>query len=138
MTKSKKDVRASLELDTPPDDAFMALLDAVGDSDVVAGPRRRRTVRAYEPAEIERIVLEGAVGALLAHARGESRRSLSAVGTEAGVTRARVQQIEQSDNIEIATLVRVAAACGYQVGISLEPLHPGMRAFSTVLPGDAR
>ena len=45
---------------------------------------------------------------------------LSTVGTEAGVSRARVQQIEQSDNIEIATLVRVAAACGYQVGSRLE------------------
>ncbi|MHB0963389.1 MAG: hypothetical protein ACYC5V_09305 [Gemmatimonadaceae bacterium] len=138
MTKSKKDVRAALELDSAPDDAFMALLDTVGDADVVAGPHRSRTVRAYEPEEIEKIVLEGAVGSLLAHARGESRRSLSAVGTEAGVSRARVQQIEQSDNIEIATLVRVAAACGYQVGISLEPLDPGMRAFSTVLLGAIR
>jgi DNA-binding phage protein len=138
MTKSKKDVKAALELDTLPDDAFMALLDKVGDADVVAGPDGNRIFRAYEPEEIETIVLEGAVGSLLAHARGESGRSLSAVGSEAGVTRARVQQIEQRDNIEIATLVRVAAACGYQVGISLEPLHPGMRAFSTVLPGATR
>lgn len=136
--KSRKDVKAALVLDVAPDDAFMALLDQVGDADVVKGPHRSRTVRAYEPEEIEKIVLEGAVGSLLAHARGESQRSLSAVGTEAGVSRARVQQIEQSDNIEIATLVRVAAACGYQVGISLEPLRPGMRAFSTVLLGGIR
>ena len=70
--------------------------------------------------------------------QGEYERSLSTVGSKAGVSRARVQQIEQSDNIEIATLVRVAAACGYQVGISLEPLSPGMRAFSTVLRGATR
>ena len=133
MTRSKEEIKAALKLDTLPDDEFMAVLAKVGDADVVAGPKRGRTVRAYEPEEIEKIVVEGAVGSLLAHARGESRRSLSAVGTDAGVSRARVQQIEQSDNIEVATLVRVAAACGYQVGISLKPLHPGMRAFSTVL-----
>ena len=112
--------------------------DVVGNADVVVGPERTHAVRAYEPDEIEKVVLEGAVGSLLAHARDECRRSLSTVGAEAGVTRARVQQIEQSDNIEIATLVRVAAACGYRVGISLEPLTPGMRAFSTVLQGATR
>lgn len=138
MTKSKEDVQAALGLDTLPDDAFMALLAKVGDADVVMAPKPTRTARTYEPDEIEKIVLEGAVGSLLAHARDESKRSLSAVGTVAGVSRARVQQIEQSDNIEIATLVRMAAACGYQVGISLEPLRPGMRAFSTVLQGSTR
>ena len=135
MTNSKKAVKDALGLDTVPDDAFMALLAKVGDADVVAGPKRSAAFREYEPDEIEKILLEGAVGSLLAHARAESQRSLNAVGTEAGVSRARVQQIEQSDNIEIATLVRVAAACGYQVGISLEPLRPGMRAFTTVLQG---
>ncbi len=135
MNKSKEAVKAALGLDILPDDAFMALLANVGDADVVAGPRHTHAVRAYAPDEIERVVLEGAVGSLLAHARDECKRSLHAVGTEAGVSRARVQQIEHSDNIEIATLVRVAAACGYQVGISLEPLSPGMRAFSTVLRG---
>lgn len=57
---------------------------------------------------------------------------------EGALSTNRVQQIEHSDTIEIATLVRIAAACGYQVGISLEPLSPGMRAFSTVLPGATR
>lgn len=138
MRKSKTAVKKALGLATLPDDAFIALLAKVGDADVVEGPTRTHVVRAYEPDEIEKVVVEGAVGSLLAHARDESRRSLSAVGAEAGVTRARVQQIEHSDNIEIATLVRVAAACGYQVGISLEPLRPGMRAFSTFLPGAGR
>ena len=53
------------------------------------------------------MVLEGAVGALLAHARDECKRTLRTVGAEAGVSRACVQQIEHSENIEIATLVRV-------------------------------
>ena len=138
MKKSKEEVKAALGLDIAPDDAFVALLAKVGNADVVAGSRRTHAVRAYAPDEIERVVFEGAVGALLARARDECKRSLQSVGTEAGVSRARVQQIEHSDNIEIATLVRVAAACGYRVGISLEPLSPGMRAFSTVLQGATR
>lgn len=32
----------------------------------------------------------------------------------------------------------LATACGYQVGISLEPLNPGMRAFTIVLRGASR
>ena len=120
MSKSKEAIQAALGLATVPDDAFVALLTKVGDADLVAGPRRSHAVRAYAPDEIEKIVLEGAVGSLLAHARDESKRSLNTVGTEAGVSRARVQQIEHSDNIEIATL------------------SPGMRAFSTVLRGTTR
>ncbi len=138
MSRSKQAVQAALGLKAQPDDAFMELLATVGDADVVTGPQRAHAIRAYAPEEIEKVVLEGAVGSLLAHARDESRRSLRVVGTEAGVSRARVQQIEQSDNIEIATLVRVAAACGYQVTISLEPISPGMRAFSTVLQSATR
>lgn len=138
MKKSKEAVKTALGLEILPDDAFMALLAKVGDADVITGPSRTHAGRAYAPDEIEKVVLEGAVGSLLAHARDECKRSLRTVGTEAGISRARVQQIEHSDNIEIATLVRVAAACGYQVGISLEPLNPGMRAFSTVLQGTTR
>jgi DNA-binding phage protein len=138
MSKSKEEVQAALGLNAPPDDAFMALLAKVGDADVINGPPRTHPVRAYEPDEIEKVVLEGVVGSLLAHARDEAKRSLSIVGAEAGISRARVQQIEHSNNIEVATLVRVAAACGYQVGIRLEPLSPGMRVFSTILQGATR
>ena len=138
VRKSKKEIQTALGLQAPPDGGFMALLAKVGDVDVVTGPARTHAIRTYAPEEIEKIVVEGAVGSLLARARDESKRSLSAIGAEAGVTRARVQQIEHSENIEIATLVRVAAACGYQVGISLEPVKPGMRAFSTVLQGAGR
>ena len=47
---------------------------------------RDRSVRTPSARkEIEKIVLEGAVGSLLAHARDESKRSLSTVGTVAGV-----------------------------------------------------
>lgn len=133
--KSKAEVQADLQLDKRPDDDFMRLLAEAGDEDVVAGPALGPAGRAYTPEEIGEAVIEGTVGKLLAQARSESGHSLSDIGAEVGVSRARVQQIEHSENIEVATLVRIAAACGYQVSISLRPLSPKKRALSAVLTG---
>jgi hypothetical protein len=124
MNRTKEEVQEALGLDTLPTDEFMALLAEVGDDDVVTGPTRSHPVRSYEPEEIERVVLDGAVGTLLAHAREEAHRSLRYVASRAGISHARVQQIEQSENLEIATLVRTAGAVGYRVGIFLEPVEP--------------
>ena len=135
MAKSKAEIQADVGLRRPPSDRFMELLAKVGDMDVIAGPALDDGDRTYTPNEIEIIVLNGAVGSLLAHARAEAHRSMAEVGELAGVTRARVGQIEQSANIEVTTLVRLAAACGYEVNISLKPLHPGQRTFSTTLQG---
>jgi hypothetical protein len=132
--KSKAQVQADLQLDKRPDDYFMRLVAEAGDEDVVRGPALGPSVRAYTPKEIGEAVVEGTVGKLLAQARSESGHSLRAVGAEAGVSRARIQQIEHSENIEVATLVRIAAACGYLVSISLRPLDPKKRALSAVLP----
>lgn len=137
MKKSKAEIQVDLRLASPPDDEFMRLLDEVGDEDVVAGPALGDEVRSYSADEVETIVLNGAVGSLLAHARAEADHSMRDVGTETGVTRARIGQIEQSTNIEVATLVRFAAACGYDVNIVLKPVQPGRRAFSTTLHGSA-
>jgi transcriptional regulator with XRE-family HTH domain len=41
------------------------------------------------------------------------------VGQRVGVSRARIRQLESSENIEISTLVRVASATGYKVQIAL-------------------
>lgn len=135
MNKSKADVKAKLYLKELPDDGFMKLLKEAGDGDIVEGPYLDETSRAYTPDEIEETMVGGVVGSLLAQARSESGRSLAAIGADTGVTRARIQQIERSENIEVATLVRFAAACGYQVRISLRPLAPDKRAFSAVLHG---
>lgn len=137
MPKSKAQIQADVGLSRPPSDRFMELLGRIGDGDVIAGPALDGEDRTYTPSEIETIVLNGAVGSLLAHAREEADRSLAEVGDIAGVTRARVSQIEQSANIEVTTLVRFAAACGYEVDIRLKPLHPGQRAFSTTLQAAA-
>ena len=138
--KSKTELQTDLRLNKPPDGDFMRLLAEAGDEDVVTGPALGTAAREYTPdalegAVIEGAVIEGAVGILLAHARRESGRSLADIGAEAGVTRARIQQIERSENIEIATLVRIAAACGYQVSISLRPLSADKRGFAAVLGG---
>ena len=55
--------------------------------------------------------------------------------TQAGVSRARIQQIEKSENIEVATLVRFASACGYDVAITLRPIDAKKRQLTTVLAG---
>jgi transcriptional regulator with XRE-family HTH domain len=44
---------------------------------------------------------------------------LEEVGQRVGVSRARIKQLETSENIEVSTLVRVASATGYKVQIVL-------------------
>ncbi len=130
---AKAAVLAALQLDSEPTDEFMSLLAELGDSDVVRGPDVPVALRSYTPAEIEQIVIDGTTGDLLARARSEAGRSLASIGEEVGVTRARIQQLEQSTNIEIATFVRVAEACGYQVSLNLRPVRPDRRPLSAVL-----
>jgi DNA-binding phage protein len=81
--------------------------------------------------EIEDVVINATTGELLAQARGG--RTLASIGEKVGVTRARIQQLERSTNIEIATFVRVAKACGYEVSVRLRPLRPGLPPLSAVL-----
>ena len=85
----------------------------------------------YTPDEIEDVVVNATTGELLARARGG--RTLASIGEKVGVTRARIQQLERSTNIEIATFVRVAKACGYEVSVHLRPLHSGFPPLSAVL-----
>jgi len=136
MRKPRKST-ARLRLDKPPDDDFIRLLAEAGDEDVVSGPALGRRIRAYTPDAIGAAVIEAKVGVLLARARRESGRSLADVGADAGVTRARIQQIERSENIEIATLVRIASACGYMVSINLTPLIMRKRELTAVLGKDS-
>lgn len=130
---AKAAVRAALQLDSEPTDEFMSLLAELGDGEVASGPDAPVALRSYTPAEIEEIVIDGRTGDLLARARSEAGRSLASIGEEVGVTRARIQQLEQSTNIEIATFVRVAEACGYQVSLNLRPVQPDRRPLSAVL-----
>ncbi len=129
----KAEVRTALQLDSEPTDEFMTLLAELGDSDVASGPVVPVPTRSYTPDEIEDVVINGTTGELLARARGG--RTLASIGEKVGVTRARIQQLERSTNIEIATFVRVAKACGYEVSVHLRPLHSDLSPLSAVLGG---
>ena len=127
----KAEVRAALQLDSEPTDEFMTLLAELGDGDVAAGPVVPVPARSYTPDEIEEVIINGTTGDLLARARGG--RTLASIGEKVGVTRARIQQLERSTNIEIATFVRVAKACGYEVSVHLRPLRSDLSPLSAVL-----
>lgn len=121
-----------LDLDEVPDAEFMALLreaTTATQPPIVASSAVETTVD-----ELLEIIINGTVGNLLARAREQEGKSLEAVGTSAGLTRARVQQIEHSENLELATIVKVASALGYKVGIRLEPIHSGGAALVAELP----
>ncbi len=134
MKRTKRQIQKDLKLAHLPDDAFMHLLEKAGDSDVIDGPSLEGT-QVFSPEEISRAVVNGSVGNLLAEARREAGRSLADIGSKGGVSRARIQQIENSENIEVATLVRVASACGYDVAITLRPTDAKKRQLTTVLSG---
>jgi len=134
MRRTKKQVQADLRLAHLPDDEFMRLLAEAGDGDVVEGPSIEGA-RVHTPEEISQAVVDGSVGSLLAEARNQAGRSLADIGHKGGVSRARIQQIEKSENIEVATLVRFASACGYEVAITLRPMDAKQRQLTAVLAG---
>lgn len=133
MKKTKQQVRDELRLDELPDDEFMQLLAEAGEDPIVSGSQIPAGAKGYTPEritdELSAAVVTATVGELLARARAEAGLSLRDVGTEAGVSRARIQQLESSENIEVATLVRVADALGYGVRITLVPEHEGQHTL---------
>jgi hypothetical protein len=124
MPRSRQEIQKALGLADPPDDKLMALLEQLGEGDVVTGapPVEGKGYTADELAEeLEEAVITDSVGELLARARQETGRSLRDVGGAAGLSHARIRELEHSLNVEVATLVRVAGALGYGVKIVLEP-----------------
>jgi DNA-binding phage protein len=135
MLKTREEVQKAFGLANPPDDEFMALLEQLGEGEVVTGVAavEGEGYTADELAEeLEEAVVADSVGELLARARKETGRSLRDVVGAAGLSHARVRELEQSSNVEVATLVRVAEALGYCVKIVLEPKKSavkGMKKF---------
>ncbi len=130
--RSPAQVKRDLHLDEVPDAAFMALLEQV-DAAGEAPPRVPDAAAPITVDQLEAVCITGSVGELLAHARRQNQQSLDVVGRSAGVTRARVQQIEHSDNVELSTLVKIAAALGYRVRIRLEPVNAALPPLTTGL-----
>lgn len=130
--KTPDALKQLLNLDEAPDAEFMALLHAANmddDAPIVPSSAVDTTVD-----QLLEIIVNGTVGNLLARAREQEGKSLEAVGSAAGLTRARVQQIEHSANIEVATIEKIASALGYRVGIRLEPINGSRAALVAQLP----
>ncbi|MBX6333625.1 MAG: hypothetical protein IRY91_17400 [Gemmatimonadaceae bacterium] len=133
--RTKRQVKADLGLRRLPSDKLMALIEEAGDGEYVEGPLPGPESRSYTPAEIANAVIAGTVGELMARMRREAGQSLRAAARAAALSATRIQQIERSENIEVATLVRLAAAAGYEVNITLNPVRRGKRAISAVFTG---
>ena len=58
------------------------------------------------------------------------------LGRALGVSRQRVKEIMESGNLKIETMVRVAAACGYELSISLHPVNPDRPVLGAVISAD--
>jgi DNA-binding phage protein len=139
MDRTKEEVQQAFGLAEPPDDEFMALLSQLGEGEVITGvepvPGAGYTARELAEELAEALVADS-VGELLAKAREETGRSLREVGAAVGVSHGRIRELEQSSNVEVATLVRVARAMGYGVKIVLEPSkegRPGRRRLTADL-----
>lgn len=131
--RTKRQVQTDLGLRKPPGKKLMALIAEAGDGDHVDGPIPGPESRSYTPRDVENAVVAATVGELLTRMRHDARQSLREAARAAEVSAARIQQIEHSENIEVATLVRLAAAAGYRVSITLEPVRRGKRPISAVL-----
>lgn len=82
-------------------------------------------------------VQRATAGAPLSKAKEQAGRSLAEIGKMTGMTKLRVAQILESENIEVGTMVRVAAAMGYQLVISLHPVsrkRSGLPDLQAVVP----
>lgn len=136
---TKAQLKRQLKLDQLPDDSFMELLGQIEQRHNDAPPGSLSTVGAveYTPEqiveELNAALVARSVGDLIARARVEAGLSLSKVGSEVGVSRGRINQLERSENIEVSTLVRLAEALGYQVKISLEPRVAGRKPLTVNL-----
>jgi hypothetical protein len=135
--RTKRQVQRDLGLRELPSDRLMELITEAGDGESVVGPAPQPGSQSYTPADIEDLVVSGTVGDLLARMRRECGRSLRGAARLVDISAARVQQIERSENIEIATLVLLATAAGYAVNITLTPYRRGKPPISALLTGAA-
>lgn len=139
--RSKEQVMRDANLDALPDDEFMVLLERIEarQAESVAGNAAFSGAVEYTPAriveEMKVALVARSLAELIARARAQSGVTLEEAGREIGVSKARISQLERSENIEVATLVRLAGAMGYRVRIELEPTGPGKKPLQVELDG---
>jgi DNA-binding XRE family transcriptional regulator len=102
------------------------LLNLLSDEEIETGIIKPRSASkgggtSFEEfkAMLEEAIVVKHVTEALEQARKEKKLTLEEVGQRVGVSRARIKQLETSENIEVSTLVRVASAMGYKVRITL-------------------
>ena len=129
---AKLQVKESLQLGTLPDDELMKL---IAQANTAAQSPRPSGIAApgITPDDIVSCVEIATAGALLALAEKAAGHSHSDLGRALGVSRQRVKEIMESGNLEIETMARVAAACGYELSISLRPANPDRPVLGAVI-----
>lgn len=133
--EDRQRVQADLNLDTLPDDEFMELAAQVR---AAATPRPAGDrVVATAPDELEGTIQRATAGELLAEAKARRPRSNAAIGATLGVSRQRVAEILESRNLELQTIVRVAASLGYETRLMLHPVDGVGPDLAAVLPAEA-
>jgi ribosome-binding protein aMBF1 (putative translation factor) len=70
-------------------------------------------------ADLDKALITQNVGQALEQARKDTALTMQALGERMGISRGRISHLEQSDNIELSTLVRAARAMGYRVELKL-------------------
>lgn len=134
--EERQQVQAELNLDSLPDDEFMELaaqVRAAGQAPRPASPRAAATT----PDALEAAIQRATAGELLAEAKERAHRSLTEIGDVLGVSRQRVSEILDSRNLELQTVVRVAAAMGYETRLILHPVNGPGPDLAAVLPAGA-
>ena len=132
-TAAKLRVKESLQLGTLPDEELLQLM---AQANTAAQSPRPSGIAApgITPDEIASRVQIATAGALLTLAEKAAGHSHSDLGRALGVSRQRVKEIMESGNLKIETMVRVAAACGYELSINLRPVNPNRPVLGAVIP----
>lgn len=128
-----RQVQVDLNLDALPDDEFMEIavqVRAAAQASRPAGPHAVATT----PDALEVTVQKATAAEPLAAAKARKHRSLNDIGSALGVSRQRVSEILASENMELQTVVRVAAALEYETRLMLRPVDGSGPDLADVLP----
>lgn len=147
--RTKKQVMQDANLDELPDDEFMAALEEIESRQAkrLAGSANRKSPPAKSVGDVVisnneqlmeifgPVLTVATLGKLLAEARAESGLTLEQVGAGVGSGKSWAHQAERKQNLEVASLVKLAGAMGYKVEIRFEPMVAGRRPLRVELGG---
>jgi transcriptional regulator with XRE-family HTH domain len=129
----RQEVQASQNLDELPDDEFMEMLEAANTLALAPRAELGQPV-AMRLDDIRRRIVLASLSDLLSRAEQEANCSHADVARALGVSRQRIGELLGSVNVKVDTLVRFAAACGYETEIVLRPVQRGGPPLTARLP----